>query len=49
MQKQISITQDVELQLTRLRIKYGDKEDNVKASYSRIIRKTLKKAKMWKE
>lgn len=47
MQKQVSLTPEVETQLNRLRKKYANEERP--ASYSRVIKKVMKKAKMWVE
>lgn len=48
MNKNISVTPEIDKQLTRLRKKYAD-DEGTKASYSRIIRKVMHKAKMWIE
>lgn len=48
MQKQISLTPEVETQLNRLRKKYAN-EERTPASYSRVIKRVMKKAKMWVE
>lgn len=48
MQKQVSLTPEVERQLNRLRTKYAD-EERTPASYSRVIKRVMKRAKMWVE
>jgi hypothetical protein len=44
--KQISVKPNINEQLKRLRIKYADDEGKP-SSYGNIIKKALKKAKMW--
>jgi hypothetical protein len=49
MNKNISINPDLDKQLMRLRIKYGDKEEGMPTSYSKVIKRVMKKAKVWVE
>jgi hypothetical protein len=44
--KQISVKPNIDEQLKRLRIKYADDEGKL-ASYGKIIKKALKRSKMW--
>jgi hypothetical protein len=47
--KNISINPELDKQLMKLRIKYGDRQEGTPASYSKTIRKIMKKAKIWEE
>lgn len=46
MQKQVSLTPEVEKQLTRLRKKHAD-ENGKPSSYSRVIKRVMRKADLW--
>ena len=47
MTRHLTVNDEINEQLQRLRIKYSSNEEQP-ASYSYVIKKALKKAKMWK-